>query len=112
MRAPNENAPVSSQLDQGALQNTSPHNIRLPIRLKRLARALIEGPRSVRDLTDVIPSNNPPEYVNRLRRIAGLQIPCEKVRYKNNDGEFTWYGQYRATETDVAKLRRLTEGGS
>lgn len=74
-------------------------------RLARLARALLDGPCTVRELTAIIPANNPPEYVSQLREDYGLAIPCERVPFITADGHKSWYGLYSLTGRDRKRLR-------
>src|SRR5690606_35283122 len=55
-------------------------------RLARLLTALLKKPRTVRQLIDEIPTNNPAEYASILRRRFGLTIPCEHKRFITIDG--------------------------
>lgn len=87
-----------------AEDNTHTNHIELPPRLLRLSRALLSSPRSGRELVDIIPANNPAEYVRQLRQGHGLCIPCEHVRCKTVDGGPSWYGVYHLTPEDREKL--------
>lgn len=90
---------------QSSLKNSHPNNNRFCPRLCRLALALLEQPRTVRELADVIPTNNPAEYVRRLRQDFGLTIPCEHIRFTTIDQVASWYGEYSLTSADCQKLR-------
>lgn len=107
MSASNEHAPASSQLAQGANQNRPRNSTKFTPRLHRLASALLERPRAIRDLIDVIPTNNPAEYVKQLRRCHGLSIPCQWVKFTTCDGEKSRLGIYHVTESDAAVLQEL-----
>jgi len=73
-------------------------------RIKRLVESLLAAPQSVRDLIDVIPTNNPAEYVRQLRTMYGLTIPCHHIRFKTLDGTSSWHGEYHLTHEDRKKL--------
>lgn len=105
MNPSNENAPASSQLAQGANQNRRRNNTKFTPRLHRLATALLAGPCSVRDLMDLLPSNNVPEYIRQLRALLALTIPCNHVKFVNVDSVSSWYGVYTLTNEDRAKLQ-------
>ena len=74
-------------------------------RLHRLACALLRRPHSSRELIDVIPTNNPPEYVAQLRREYGLTVGRKTVKYFTVDGKRSWYGLYQLTQSDREKLQ-------
>lgn len=80
-------------------------------RLARLLTALLKKPRTVRQLIDEIPTNNPAEYASILRRRFGLTIPCEHKRFITIDGRRSWYGIYRLTVKDKQKAKRLIGAG-
>jgi hypothetical protein len=73
-------------------------------RLRRLATALLQRPRTVRELCDTIPTNNPAEYVRQLRQEFRLTIPCEHVSFTTIDGTASWHGKYHLTVDDRQKL--------
>ena len=109
MRPSNENAPASSQLAQGANQNTHRNLNNLSPRLHRLVDALFTRPQTIRELIDIIPTNNPAEYVNQLRRRYGLSIPCEHVKFTTCDDGNSWYGVYSLSDKDRAALAQVLE---
>lgn len=95
----------------GAAKSTaSPTPSPLTPRLYRLGRALLRGPRTVRELMPIVPSNNPAEYVSQLRTDYGLTVICEHVPFMTVDGTKSWFGRYRLTTDDRAKLRALVGG--
>ena len=106
-----KNAPASYQPTKGAItKNYASDTTRLPPRLQRLARALLRGACTIRDLIDVIPSNNPAEYISRLREAYGLTIFCERVSFKTVDGNNSWHGKYHLTANDREKLTAILNG--
>ncbi len=95
---------------EAPISNNSELNINtLPPRLQRLAAALLRKPHTVRELAEIIPSNNPPEYVALLRRKCGLTVGCESVKYLTVDGNQSWYGLYNLTQSDREKLQGRVE---
>lgn len=85
---------------------------RLPPRLQRLAIALLRRPHTIRELIDIVPSNNPAEYVSQLREGYGLTIICEHVRFVTVDGNTSWHGRYHLTPADREKLGEILGGGA
>lgn len=112
MNPANENAPASLQLAQGANQNRRHNSTKFTPRLHRLASALLAGPRSVRDLMDLLPSNNVPEYIRQLRALLTLTIPCKHVKFITRDSFSSWYGVYTLTPEDRAKLQAAINSDS
>lgn len=110
MNLSNENAPAGSQLAQGANQNRHPNTIKFTPRLYRLALALQSGPRTIKELADVIPANNPAEYVRQLRVYFGLEIVCERIRSNSSNSESSWFGRYHLTPTDREILSKALDG--
>jgi|GEM_PF-6144905 len=106
MNLPNENAPASSQLAQGANLNRRPNTTKFTPRLHRLAYALLSGPRTIRELSDILPTNNPAEYVRQLRAAFGLAIPCERIDSHSQNPESSWYGRYYLATGDREKLSK------
>lgn len=102
---------ASSQLAQGSNQTTRRHPTKLTPRLKRLARALINGPISTFALKDLIPANNAPAYVSTLKQKANIEIHCEHVPCVTADGESSWYGIYSIRNDDQKKLIELIGRG-
>lgn len=92
---------------KSSLHKSQSDNTRLQPRTRRLIEALLSEPRSIRELVDLIPANNPGDYVMRLRRQYGVTVPCEQVKFTTRDEKRSWYGVYRVTPADQAKLRKL-----
>lgn len=91
-----------------AFQATSEANLTISSpRLRRLAWALLERPRTVRELCLIVPSNNAAEYVRQLRSEYGLTIPCEHISFVTIDGNMSWYGKYSLTEGDRERLEQI-----
>lgn len=84
----------------------------LPPRLRRLSLALLKQPHTIRDLEDVIPANNPAEYVRQLRSCYCLKVPCLRISSTTVDGAPSWYGCYHLTSYDREKLQRLIRDAS
>ena len=99
MNPKNESAPA-----QGADENTQRNSIKLSKRMHRLASALLERPHTVRELIDVIPTNNPAEYIKQLRSSYSLSIPCERIPFVTIDSMHSWHGEYYLTQTDREKV--------
>src|SRR5690606_20681380 len=93
-------------LAQGENQIRRRNSTKITPRLHRLAYALLSGPRTVRELTDIIPTNNPAEYVRQLRAAFGLAIDCERIESHSQNPESRWYGRYYLTAVDREKLSK------
>lgn len=79
----------------------------IPHRCQRLMLALLNAPRSREECDRIAPASNSPEYIARLRRSLGLELPCEHVPFVTKDGVSSWYGRYYATTDDKAKIREF-----
>lgn len=102
--------PLSNQRDHSNTSIPGAINCRRPAstREARCASELLRGPQTVRDLHPI--SNNPAEYISRLRRKYGLVIPCERIRFTTPDGFKSWYGIYSPTDGDRERLAEIAEG--
>jgi len=112
-----QESPVPLQAGRGSIPNysantdsTKPSSRRpLSPRNQRLLNALLRGPQSSRDLIDIIPANNPAQYVSTLRKCLGFQIPMEEVRFITKDGKASWYGIYHLTDADRITAAELLQ---
>lgn len=113
MTIQNEGSATGSQPAESLTQNRRRNSSKFTPRLHRLASALLAGPRTVRELMDVLPSNNVPEYIKQLREQHGLTIPCEHVKFITVDSVPSWFGRYNLTAEDRQTLnwRLNAEGG-
>lgn len=75
-----------------------------PRELRLLAALLDRGPISRHDLDAIVGAENSPDLVFRLRN-AGFDLPCERCRLIDRDGETVRIGIYSLTEVDRAKAR-------
>lgn len=75
-----------------------------------MLKALLKGPKSARELADAIPANNPPAYIQTLRKCHGFAIPLEKVEFTTLDAKRSWYGSYHLTPDDREKAAELLQG--
>ena len=80
-------------------------------RLTRLGIALLNGEPTPRDLIDIIPANNPAEYVRQLRADYGIAVLSERVKFTTIDGIAGWHGRYLLTELGRKKLKGLVMQG-
>jgi hypothetical protein len=98
-------APAPADPRSRAFQATVGKNLTtISPRLRRLALALLQQPRTVRELCDTIPTNNPAEYIRQLRHEFGLTVVCEHVSFVTIDGNQSWHGRYHLTDDDRVKL--------
>jgi hypothetical protein len=87
------------------ISNNCPANAnKLSPRLQRLVSALEDRPHTIRELIDIVPTNNPAEYISHLREDFGLAIHCERVSFITVDGNTSWYGVYHLTDDDRAMI--------
>ena len=89
---------------------TTPKATHITPRLQRLIVALLDNPQSSRDLVDIIPANNPPAYIERLRNSLGFEIHGEKVSFTTIDRRSSWYVIYALTADDRKKAAELLAG--
>ena len=66
-------------------------------RLHNLAKSLTQKDCTSRELMDLIPSNNPPVYVQQLRKL-GVVIDCQRVKVRNSTGEESVVGLYKIAD--------------
>ncbi|WP_174625458.1 hypothetical protein [Candidatus Methylobacter favarea] len=65
----------------------------------RAIGALQNGPLMRENLDAIVGCSNSPELVASLRR-KGLEIPCERVKRYDKDGNACYPGQYSLTPED------------
>lgn len=58
-----------------------------------LINALTTGPKTSRELMDLIPTNNPAEYVSRINKL-GFCTHTQRKCKPDQSGEFRRYGVY------------------
>jgi hypothetical protein len=75
-------------------------------RVRRILHALWIEPQMREQIDRAAGASNGPEYVNRLRRLLGLEIPCEAVEKIDADGRSCWPGRYSLTAEDRQKIRQ------
>lgn len=76
-------------------------------REQRLLAALLDrGATSRHDLDGIAGCENTPDLIFRLRN-SGFDLPCERRRLVDRDGETVRIGIYSLTEVDRAKARHV-----
>lgn len=82
----------------------------------RVLRILLRGAISRHDLDARANLENSPDVIYFLRRHYGLELPCERVRCLDTDGEPTTRGVYRPTPADRRRIALIlsvdTEGAA
>jgi len=84
-------------------------------RYLRVIPALMTRPRRREDVDSIAGCSNGPDLVSALRGL-GLEIPCEKIKFLDRDGNTCRPGIYSFTEGDRRKVwawqARMRKGGA
>lgn len=110
MKTPDPTKAESSALDTRKFTGTdNPRQL-------RIIPALMARPRRREDVDDIAGCSNGPELIAELRR-RGLDIPCERIKFLDRDGNICRPGIYSFTEKDrrqiwtwQARMRKGTNG--
>ena len=68
-------------------------------------RAGMARPRRREDVDDIAGCSNSPELIAELRR-RGLDVPCERIKFIDRDGQLCRPGVYHFTNSDRSKVNR------
>lgn len=77
----------------------------LTLRQIRILVALLAGDCTREEIDRAAGASNGPDEILRLRRQAGLSIPCQRKGSKDRDGQPVQVGIYRLTESDRTAAR-------
>jgi hypothetical protein len=69
----------------------------------RVITALMARPRRREDVDDIAGCSNAPDLVAALRRL-GLELPCNRIKFLDRDGNICRPGIYSFTEKDRRQI--------
>lgn len=73
--------------------NKKTHQPHLGKRESNLIKGLEDGPKTSRELMDIIPTNNPSVYIGRINQL-GYCTHTQRVSRPDSSGEFKRHGLY------------------